>query len=119
MQTLWYALQNGSTPVTDEYGNQTGEYQIAYANPVECRGNISAARGETVTRQFGDDLKYDRVIVLENANTPSDEYAVLWIESVPQLDESGATQTPWDYVVVRVGRSLNSVTIAANRVTVG
>lgn len=119
MQTFWYALQNGSTPVTDEYGNQTGEYQVAYANPVECRGNISAARGETVTRQFGDDLKYDRVIVLENANTPIDEYAVLWVESVPQLDESGATQTPWDYVVVRVGRSLNSVTIAANRVTVG
>lgn len=114
---FYYALFASKVPITDDYGNDTGESEVVYSAPVRCFGNISAARGETSARQFGEDTGYDRVIVLENANTPIDEHAVLWIDSVPVIT-NGSTDTPWDYTVKKVARSLNSVSIAVSRVNV-
>jgi hypothetical protein len=105
----------------DEYGNKTGEYEITYGNPVKMFGNISSAQGEMQTRQFGESETYDRVIVLENPNAPIDEYSILWVDSVPVLSEDGTegtTKVPHDYVVKKVARSLNSVSIAISKVNV-
>ena len=125
-RTFWYALFDKKVSITDEYNNETGETEVVYGNPVATRGNVSAARGETATRQFGDDEGYDRIIVLDDPNTPIDEYAVLWVDSVPSLTAQGAlakTQsgeivTPWDYTVKKVARSINSVSIAISKVDV-
>lgn len=116
--TFFYALYSGKIPITDDYGNKTGEYEIIYGNPVEILGNVSAARGETVTRQFGEDEAYDRVIVLEDPNAPIDEFSILWIDTKPEIDTDGGTKTPHDYVVKKVARSINSVSIAVSKVTV-
>lgn len=116
--TFFYALYSSKIPITDDYGNKTGEYEIIYGNPVEILGNVSAARGETVTRQFGEDEAYDRVIVLDDPQCPIDEFSILWIDTLPEIGIDGSTQTPHDYVVKKVARSINSVSIAVSKVTV-
>ncbi|SCJ99908.1 Uncharacterised protein [uncultured Eubacterium sp.] len=121
-----YALYKGKIPKTDEYGNVTGEYELVYENPVEFAANISAAKGETTTRQFGESEGYDKVIVMDNDAPPIDEYTVLWVDTIPQVDTDGALAksdtgeiiTPYDYIVKKVARSLNSVSIAICKVNV-
>lgn len=123
---FWYAPFQSSSNLVDEYGNELNETTVAYGNPVACKGNVSAARGETAVRQFGEYESYDRVIVMDDPNTPINEYAVLWVDSIPTLNENGSLATnndgspvtPWDYTVKKVARSLNSVSIAISKVTV-
>ena len=127
-QTFWYALYDRTVEQYDEYGNQIGT-SASYSSPVQVQGNISPARGSVVARQFGEDDQYDRVIILGDRDTPIDEHAVLWIDVVPDLDDSGELKvnadgeivTPWDYIVRRVGRGLppyGSTTIAVSKVNV-
>ena len=138
MQPFWYALYDSTVAdyeVTgyDDYGNplygnQTGTY-AKYGNPVKAYGVISPARGVAETRQFGDELNYDRVISVEDRDTPINEYAVLWIDREPEVNlwgelrvnANGDYVTPWDYIVRRVGRGLptfGSAVIAISRVDV-
>ena len=65
---FFYALYEGRKPITDEWGNTTGEYEIKYGNPTEFHANISPAMGETLTRQFGDSVSYDKIIVMDNGS---------------------------------------------------
>ena len=102
----------------DEYGNNSGEYEVIYGNPIRFRANVSAAQGEMETRQFGDTESYDKVIVLDNVNIPIDEYSILWVDSLPVINEDGTTDTPHDYIVKKIARSLNSVSIAISKVNV-
>lgn len=115
---IFYANYIGKIPVTDENGFQTGEYRVLYSNPVEARGNVSSARGEVVTRQFGEDESYDRVIVMDDPKVPITKTSVLWIETTPTILPDGTTNTPYDYIVKQVAPSLNSVSIAVSKVNV-
>lgn len=115
--SFYYALYTGQTEITDEYGNVTGEYSVQYSNPIKILGNVSAAQGETQSRQFGESETYDKVIVLDDPNTPIDEYSILWVDTRPELID-GVTTTPHDYIVKKVARSLNSVSIAISKVAV-
>lgn len=123
---FFYALYEGRTDVIDEYGNVTGEHEVTHGNPTECFANISAAKGETMSRQFGEDESYDKVIVMDNNAPAIDEYSILWVDIEPELDEHGAlalnadgeVATPHDYIVKKVARSLNSVSYAISKVKV-
>ena len=115
---IFYANYRDKTPMEDEYGNLTGEYQITYGNPVAILANVSAARGESTTRQFGEDVSYDRIIVLDDPACPIAETSVLWIDTPPEIAEDGTTETPHDYIVKQVATSLNSVSIAVSKVNV-
>lgn len=123
---FFYSLYEGREPITDEYGNVTGEYDVKHGNPTEGYANISAAKGETQTRQFGESETYDKVIVMDNEAPSIDEYSVLWVDTVPQLnedgslavDEEGNVLTPHDYIVKKVAKSLNNVSIAISKVNV-
>ena len=115
---IFYANYRDKIPLKDEYGNLTGEYDIAYDNPVEIKANVSAARGEATTRQFGDDEGYDRVIVLDDPKFPITSTSILWIDTPPEIAEDGSTETPHDYIVKQVATSLNSVSIAVSKVNV-
>ena len=115
---IFYANYRDKVPLRDEYGNLTGEYDIAYDNPVEIRANVSAARGEATTRQFGDDESYDRVIVLDDPGFPIAVTSILWIDTPPEIAKDGSTDTPHDYIVKQVATSLNSVSIAVSKVNV-
>lgn len=142
-QEFWYALYAGTEEGYDEYGNQISTYAV-YGAPVKAVGNISPAKGMVTARQFGDDDQYDKVLVVEDQNTPIDENTVLWIEKNPygfelatELDnqivtdryanivavspESSDGPVPWDYVVRRVARSLpmfGCTVIAISKVSV-
>jgi len=115
---FFYALYEGRESITDEYGNTTGEYVIKYSNPVEFYANISAAMGETQSRQFGESVSYDKVIVMDSNAPAIDEYSILWIDTMPQLNEDGSTTTPYDYVVKKVAKSLNVMSVAVSKVSV-
>ena len=115
---IYYANYRDKTPLEDEYGNMTGEYEISYTNPTEVCANVSAARGESTTRQFGEDVRYDRVIILDDPSFPIAETSILWIETLPEIAEDGTTSTPHDYIVKQVAPSLNSVSIAVSKVSV-
>ena len=115
---IFYANYRAKNPIVDEYGNMTGEYDIVYDNPLEVKANVSAARGESTTRQFGDDEGYDRVIVMDDPNAPIGASSVLWIDTLPEINEDGSTDTPYDYIVKQVATSLNSVSIAVSKVNV-
>ena len=115
---IYYANYRDKVPIRDEYGNLTGEYKISYGTPVEVKANVSAARGEATTRQFGDDESYDRVIVLDDPRFPIAVTSILWIDTLPEIAEDGSTNTPHDYIVKRVATSLNSVSIAVSKVNV-
>lgn len=123
---FYYALFVKKTPIIDEYGNKTGEFEIIHSNPVKYSANISAAKGETETRQFGENLSYDKVIVVDDVDLPIDEYSILWVDKTPELDGEGKLTVdsegnaivPHDYIVKKVAKSLNSVSIAISKVEV-
>lgn len=123
---FYYALFTKRVPVVDEYGNDTGEFDVQHGNPVKSSANISAAKGETQTRQFGENVSYDKVIVMDNETPPIDEYSILWIDTTPELnadgslavDGEGNVKTPHDYIVKKVAKSLNSVSYAVSKVSV-
>lgn len=116
--TFYYASYIGETEIVDEYGNRTGEFSLNYGKPMGMSGNVSAAQGEMQSRQFGESESYDKVIVLDDRNTPIDEYSILWVDTLPHLNEDGSTDTPHDYIVRKVARSLNGASIAISKVDV-
>lgn len=118
-QKFYYALFNAKNESFDEDGCFTGEYTLQYGKPVKTFANISAAMGETAIRQFGEGIPYDKVIVMDDPHTVIDEYSILWIDKMPAINRDGTTDTPHDYVVKKVARSLNSVSIAVAKVDIG
>ena len=115
---FYYASYKDQAEIIDEYGNATGEFEISYGNPIKCLGNVSAAQGEVQSRQFGESESYDKVIVLDDRNAPIDEHSILWVDTLPHLNEDGTTDTPHDYEVTRKALSLNSVSLAIRKVSV-
>lgn len=128
---FYYCLYAGKTPIIDEYGNETGESIVTYQAPVEMLANVSPATGLSNTEQFGNLENYDKVIVTDDLECPIDENSVLFIDKEPEFTD-GQTHEPTavttadvsvsipvpDYIVVRVAKSLNSVSIAVRKVKV-
>ena len=112
--SFYYALYLGKEENVDADGNLTGTYTVLYSNPVECRGNISASSGSVQVEQFGNDLQYDKVIVLDDINVLIDENSVLWVDKEVEHDKYG--NPVFDYVVKKVAKSLNSVSFAISKV---
>lgn len=107
---FYYALYSRTEPRTDDEGYLTGEDKIFYHTPVLYkRANISPATGRSDTEQFGQFDNYDKVIVTSDMSCPIDENSVLWIDDTN-------TRHAYDYVVKRVARSLNGISIAVAKV---
>ena len=118
-KTFYYRLLTSSaSAITDTDGNETGEYETTYADAVEARANISAARGVSALEQFGNLENYDKVIVTTDMTCPIDENTVLYIDTVPVKDETTGEYNAYDYVVSRVARSWNVISIAVRKVDV-
>ena len=115
---FYYASYIGKTEILDEYGNITGEYTLSYSEPIKCYGNVSAAQGEMQSRQFGESESYDKVIVLDDRNARIDEHSILWVDTLPHLNDDGTTDTPHNYIVKKIARSLNGVSIAIRKVQI-
>lgn len=114
---FWYSLYEESAPITDENGMFTGENTTRYSEPAQAWANISPASSAAVVQPFGTDIRYDKVIVIENPKFPINEHSILRLDGNPVYDSSG-NMIP-DHIVVRVSRSLNSVSYAVRQVKVG
>lgn len=110
LKTFYYANENGVSALTDADGYKTGEYEVTYTEPAAVKGNISASTGSVFENPFGLTEGYDKVIVVDDADLPIQESSVVWVNA--------STDQPHDYVVRRLARSLNSISIAVKRVDV-
>lgn len=128
---FYYCLYKGEIEILDEYGNLSGEKIVTYEDGVMEMANISTATGQSNTEQFGNLENYDKVIVIDDLNCPIDENSVLFIDKEPEYKDAeyneqtaititGATvKVPvYDYIVRRVAKSLNSISIAVSKVKV-
>lgn len=113
--TIYYCLFDSEVDITDE-GNYTGERRILYSEPVPLAANVSPATGNTSVEQFGTSLQYDKVIVVDDPECPITESSVLFVDVDPRFDGDG--DPLFDYIVRKVARSLNSVSIAISKVEV-
>lgn len=110
-QLIYYALFDKKEAVRDDNGKKTGEYQNIYKPFVPLRVNVSAGKGEAQTELFGNNLNYDKVLSLCDMKCPIDENTVLCVDISP---ESGSC----DYIVRKVLKSLNCISIAISKVDV-
>ena len=111
MRTFHYSLLEGDSDVRDYNGN----YLPKYSEAIPMKANISAAYGSAEVEQFGTNLDYDRVIVTDDVSCPIDEQSVLFVDVEPSFDDQG--KPLGDYMVMRVARSLNSISYAISKVT--
>ena len=133
---FYYCLYKSQGTQYDEYGNETGEPLIIYEDAVSMSANKSPATGQSNTEMFGNLENYDKVIVTDDLNCPIDENSVLFIDKALEYgdeiiigyeesqtvlgDPTPITYKPplYDYIVKRVAKSLNSVSIAISKVNV-
>lgn len=108
---IYYALFDSTAAAEDEYGNETGE-TVVYTDPVPMLANVSAAKNVDTADVFGIDVNYDKVIMVAGRSCPIEETSVLWVDTDPSNNK------PYDYVVARVSRSINSTAIAVRKVDV-
>lgn len=110
-QTIYYANYVSKTDSVDANGFHTGESSITYTTPTSVRVSVSAARGQASVDMFGTEINYTKTIVADH-DLGLDENSILWVETTPEND------TPHDYTVVQVAKSINSVVYAIKKVDV-
>lgn len=107
---LWYALFIESEELTEQkdgYTLYTGDRGGSYTEPKHLDACIQPKTyaynsDSTITKIFGTDLDYDKVMILdwtEKATKEIDEYSKLWVDVDPFVN--GVLQ-PHDYEVKRI-----------------
>ena len=114
-RTFYYALPTGRENVTKN-GYLTGDVAVSYGPVESVHGNIAPPTGKVFVELFGTSLLYDRVIVMDDPETPICEGTVLCVDVPPSYDASN--NLIYDYIVRKVARSLNSVSIAVSKVNI-
>lgn len=108
---VYYANYTGKVDAVDEDGNFTGETISSYTDPKLLRINTSPASGEVTTQLFTPLTDYDRVLLTDDTSLDVDENTVFWIEADPVTE-------PFNYIVKKKAKSLNSLGIAVKEVKV-
>lgn len=131
-----YCLYKSKMETEDEWGNPTGDKLVIYEDAVLMNANISAATGQSQTEQYGNIETYDKIIVTADMSCPIDEHTVLFVDKEPEYgdgiiigykepetvlgDLEPIIYKPplYDYIVKRVAKGLNSISIAIRKVEV-
>lgn len=124
-QVFWEAKLLGAEMGQDADGNYVEE-TFTYSKPSVHNAPITASSGEAQTQLFGANEVYDKVITLNLGEDYLDIASVLWIDTPIVLDENGNLKknakgeviTPYNYVVVKVAKSLNFISVAIRKVDV-
>ena len=106
---LWYSLPGEKTPRIDAWGNETGEFDVAFTPPVKLLANVSAASGEAAAQAFGGFTDYSRTICLSTAG-PLRVGARIWFGEEPPA--------PHNYELVKDADGLNGHLYALREVVV-
>ena len=125
---FWVAVYTGAEDVTDAQDRLTGEKRLVYDVPKLAYGNISASSGSTINRAtanvvqraYGETVDYDRVIVMDDLDFVVNEASVVWIDPPvnPKLNNDGTFNTPYQYVITRIAKTLNVLSLTLREVTV-
>lgn len=125
-QLIYYANNLGYEDITDDDGYLTGEHAQLYDNPIALRINVSEAKSRmdrlasaTYIDPYGLELGYNKILATSDMNHGIEDGAILWVDTLPELEDDGSTTTPYDYTVVQIKKSLNNVLIAIKKVDVG
>ena len=113
-RSFYYYLYRDKVDAVDKDGYQTGEKVLRYHVPVECKGNISAGVGEKQVELFGSNVKYERVIIVDDINCPIDENSLLCVDIQPEPYNPNETPVH-DYIVKAIAKSLNVFAIAISK----
>lgn len=113
-RSFYYYLFKDDVDAVDSDGFQTGEKVLRYYNSVECKGNISAGNGEKQVELFGSNVKYEKVIIVDDVHCPIDENSLLCIDIKPKPFNPNETPAH-DYIVKAVAKSLNVCAIAISK----
>ena len=109
---LWYAIPMGSTPILDEYGNDTLEVEVAFSSPLYLQANVSANVGQEAIEVFGSQTDYSRTVSIAGNECPLVEGCRVWFNKEP--NEAGDDN---NYVVARVADSKNGFLVAMREAT--
>lgn len=93
-------------------GKKTGRRITVYDNVVTVYGTVSTPTGTAVLDMFGTDKDYDKIVVLDKPDIDINENTVLW------LDVPYSENVAHDYIVRRVIRNHNFLTIGVRKVDV-
>ena len=142
---IYYSNLVGEQEIVDEYGNVTGEMIPIYGEIHAERMNESAARGNAYDDPFGIGTNYNKTLVTNNLSLPIDKTTRLWLgfgkveqfsptkfyasgtivikDNALAIAKSQDGQIAWipipyNYIVVGVAKSLNSVSYAVREVQV-
>lgn len=107
--TVYYALYIGMTEQMVD-GLYTGTLVGTYAAPVAIRASVSAARGTSEIDLFGINASYTNTVIVDDIECPISETTRLWIGITPE------NNTPHNYEVTAVARSLNHIAYAVKKV---
>ena len=110
-RSLRYAVPVGSTPILDEYGNDTLEVEVKFSSPLSFRANVSANVGQEAVQVFGPQTNYSRTVSL-SGQCPLVEGSRVWFGIEPN-----AKATNHNYTVARVADSKNGYLVALREVT--
>ena len=111
-RSLWYAIPQGSTPILDDYGNDTLEVETVFSSPLHLQANVSANLGQEAVQAFGAQTEYSRTVSIVQDECPLVEGCRVWFRVEP--NEQGTT---YNYTVARVADSKNGFLIALREVT--
>lgn len=130
-RTVYYCQPEEVISPVDENGNRTGEKITVYGNAQMLDANVSAARGTADLELFGTSDMYDKVLVTTDISCPITENTVLFVDKPVGFTEitvnvkSGRDiitrmflQPLYDYVVVRVAKSINSISYALRKIPI-
>ena len=106
---LWYAVPVGSTPILDEYGNDTLEVDEAFSSPLRLQANVSANVGQEAIEVFGSQTEYNRTVSITGKECPLAEGCRVWFGKEPSEGHN--------YVVTRVADSKNGFLVALREVS--
>ena len=110
-RTIWYALYQGLTDVTDSDNNYTGEKTVSYSSPVKARMNVSGGRGQAEIELFGVDNPFTRTAVTDDLTTPFDTETIFWFQTDPVTEEH-------NYRCTGVADTINGRTMALEELDV-
>ena len=109
---MWYAIQVGSTPILDDYGNDTLEVEAVFASPLLFQANVSANAGQEAIEVFGSQTEYSRTVSIAGNECPLVEGCRVWFGVEPNEQA-----TNHNYTVARVADSKNGYLVALREVT--
>ena len=109
---MWYAIQVGSTPILDDYGNDTLEVEAVFADPLPFQANVSANAGQEAIEVFGSQTEYSRTVSIAGNECPLVEGCRVWFGVEPNEQA-----TNHNYTVARVADSKNGYLVALREVT--